>query len=78
MEKPKMPGSMRSRSYRWITATFGLVFVLLAIAILATADSNRKLGSALVAIIVGGLGGDAMVSAARNGRSILSRLGPLP
>ncbi|PZV07948.1 MAG: hypothetical protein DCF32_06015 [Leptolyngbya sp.] len=69
---------MRSRSYRWVTATFGLVFIVLAIAILFTADSHSKLGATLAALIVGGLGGDALVSAVRNRRSILSRIGPLP
>ena len=78
MEKPEPPGGTQSRSYRWVTAGFGLVFVGLAIAILLAADSQRKLGSAVAAAIVGGLGGDAIVSAVRGRRSLLSRLGPLP
>ncbi|MFQ4139866.1 hypothetical protein PGN35_026485 [Nodosilinea sp. PGN35] len=78
MKKPELPGGTRSRSYRWVTAGFGLVFVALAIAILLTADSQRKLGSAVAAVIVGGLGGDAIVSAVRDRRSLLSRIGPLP
>ncbi len=78
MEKPELPRGVRSRSYRWVTATFGLVFIALAIAILLTADSHNMLGAALAAFIVGGLGVDAMVSAARDRRSILARIGPLP
>ncbi|OKH44786.1 hypothetical protein NIES30_21360 [Phormidium tenue NIES-30] len=68
---------MRSRSYRWVTATVGLVFIALAIAILFTAD-HHNLQTALAAVIVGGLGADALVSAARNRLSILARIGPLP
>jgi hypothetical protein len=56
----------------------GLLFIVLAIAILATADGDRKLGATLAAVVVGGLGVDAMVSAARNRLSILARIGPLP
>ncbi|MBW4483506.1 MAG: hypothetical protein KME14_13265 [Tildeniella torsiva UHER 1998/13D] len=78
MEKPELPGGMRSRSYRWVTAMVGLLFIVLAIAILATADGDRKLGATLAAVVVGGLGVDAMVSAARNRLSILARIGPLP
>ncbi len=78
MEKPELPRGMRSRSYRWVTATVGLVFVMLAIAILATADGDRKLGATLAAVVVGGLGVDAMVSAVRDRLSILARIGPLP
>ncbi|WP_156119932.1 hypothetical protein [Leptolyngbya sp. KIOST-1] len=78
MEKPELPRGMQSRSYRWVTAGFGLVFVGLAIAILLAADSQRKLGSAVATAIVGGLGGDAIVSAVRGRRSLLSRIGPLP
>lgn len=77
MEKPELSEGMRSRSYRWVTATVGLVFIALAIAILFTVN-HHNLGTALATFIVGGLGGDAMVSAARNRRSLLSRLGPLP
>ena len=69
---------MRSRSYRWVTATVGLVFVALTVAILFTADRQHRIGAFGAAFIVGGLGVDAVVSAARNHLSILARIGPLP
>ncbi|MEA5452660.1 hypothetical protein VB780_29070 [Leptolyngbya sp. CCNP1308] len=78
MEKPELPKGMRSRTYRWVTAMVGLLFIVLAIAILATAEGDRKLGATLAAVVVGGLGVDAVVSAARNRLSILARIGPLP
>ncbi|PSR17954.1 hypothetical protein C8255_09915 [filamentous cyanobacterium CCP3] len=69
---------MRSRSYRWVTAIVGLVFVVLAIAILFTADRQNRIGAYGAAFIVGGLGIDAVVSAARNRLSLMARIGPLP
>lgn len=78
MGKPELSGRMRSRSYRWVTAMVGLLFIVLAIAILANADGDRKLGATLAAVVVGGLGVDAMVSAVRNRLSLLARIGPLP
>jgi hypothetical protein len=32
----------------------------------------------VAALVVGGLGGDSVVSAIRNQRSLISRIGPLP
>lgn len=78
MEKPERPGGMRSRPYRGVTATFGLVFIALAVVILFTADRQHRIGAFGAAFIVGGLGVDAVVSAARNRLSILARIGPLP
>jgi hypothetical protein len=78
MEKPELPRGMRSRTYRWVTATVGLVFIALAVVIVFTADKNHTLGAVVAAFIVGGLGVDATISAARNRPSILSRIGPLP
>ncbi|HSM83923.1 MAG TPA: hypothetical protein VLS96_19695 [Nodosilinea sp.] len=76
MKKPGL-GGVRSRPYRWVTATVGLGFIALAVAILCTASGLHR-GSVLAALLVGGLGADALVSAARNRPSLLSRLGPLP
>ncbi|MBD2031557.1 hypothetical protein H6F55_16350 [Phormidium sp. FACHB-322] len=69
---------MRSRPYRWVTAAVGLLFIALAAAILFTTDSYHNLEAALTAFIVGGLGGDALVSPTRNRRPLLSCIGHLP
>lgn len=78
MAKPNPGQGTQSRTYRWVTASMGLLFVGLAVAILYTADSRHRLGAYGAALIVGGLGVEAVVSAARNRLSILARIGPLP
>jgi hypothetical protein len=76
MNPPKLPPGLNSPAYRRVTAALGLLFVGLAVAILPTNDGG--IGSYGAALGVGGLGIDALVSAARQRRSLLSRLGPLP
>lgn len=77
MEKPERPKGMRSRPYRWVTASLGLFFIVLAGAMVCTA-TDHKLSTYGCAVIVGGLGIDAVISAARNRLSFLARIGPLP
>lgn len=71
-------GGPRSHSNRVVTAVFGAFFVALAVAILVMVDRSMIVGAVIAALIVGGLGVDALVSAARNRRSLMSRIGPLP
>ncbi|MGH6623573.1 MAG: hypothetical protein ACREBN_06350 [Burkholderiaceae bacterium] len=61
-----------------MTAVFGVFFVAPAIAIMVMVDRSMIVGAVIAALIVGGLGVDALVSAARNRRSLMSRIGPLP
>ena len=61
-----------------MTAAFGLLFVGIAIAIAYTSANDYPIGAFLTAAVVGLLGVDALISAARNRRSFLSRIGPLP
>ena len=68
----------RGKLDRWVTAAVGLLFVGIAIAILAMSASERPIAAFLAAFATGGLGVDALLSAARNRRSFLSRIGPLP
>lgn len=56
----------------------GLLFVGLAIGIVLLAEPASSVGSLLAALVIGGLGLDALLCAARRRRSLLSRLGPLP
>lgn len=65
-----------SKSYRLVTAAFGLLFALLAIAIIVLSD--RTAGPLLASLVIGILGIDALVSAFRGKPSLLSRIGPLP
>jgi hypothetical protein len=69
---------MCERLDRWVTAAIGLLFVGIAITILAMLASERPIAAFLAAFVTGGLGIDALLSAARNRRSFLSRIGPLP
>jgi hypothetical protein len=69
-------GVTRSKTYRLVTAAFGVLFAVIALVMVVVSD--RSLGPLLVAAVVGILGVDAVVSALRNKPSLLSRIGPLP
>lgn len=56
----------------------GLLMTGVAIAITLVMDPGHSIGALLAALALGGLGIDALVSAARSRRSLLSRIGPLP
>lgn len=61
---------------RLCTALIGLLFVVLSLAIIYTAENGWW--SYLAAIGVGGLGIEAIYSAIRCRRSLISRIGPWP
>lgn len=71
---PATPG----RPARWVTAAFGVLFIGLAVAIVAWPSIETSIGPITIAVLLGGLGVDAVHSAARDRRSLLSRIGPLP
>ena len=57
---------------------FGTFFVALAVVTLAAAWEGTPIGAVLAALVMGLLGAEALVSAARGKASLLSRFGPLP
>lgn len=65
-----------SRTYRAVTYAFGILFVLLGLAIFVVGEFS--LGVLIAGVVVGGLGLDAIVSAFRDKTSLLARIGPLP
>jgi hypothetical protein len=67
-----------SNGGRVVSGCMGLLFVGLAIAIIVVADDPARPGPLLAALVIGLLGIDALISAARGKRSLLSRIGPLP
>jgi hypothetical protein len=67
-----------SKGSRIVTGCMGALFVALAIAIIAVVDRPIGLGALVAAIVIGLLGIDALISAVRAKRSLLSRIGPLP
>ena len=63
---------------RCAAAVIGALFVGIALAILVSSAHGWSPGPVLAATVIGGLGIEALVSAARNRRCLLSRIGPLP
>ena len=72
------PTGAQKISERWVTGAVGLLFVGVAIAIVCLTAADHPFAAFATAAVVGWLGVDALFSAARNRRSILSRIGPLP
>lgn len=69
-------GATGSKTYRFFTGAFGLLFAVIALAVVVVSD--RSFGPPLAAAVIGILGIDAIASAFRNRPSLLSRIGPLP
>lgn len=63
-------------AYRGVTAVFGVLFTIVAIAIVVV--SEFTIGAILAAVVIGILGINAMIGAYRNTPTLLSRIGPLP
>lgn len=66
------------KSRRIVDLAFGVFLVALAGAILVLADPSALVGSVAAALVVGGLGVEAVFSAIRDRRSLLARIGPPP
>jgi hypothetical protein len=75
MKQSKDQQKLINKVDRFVTVGFGLFFIAIAIVLLAESGSTNLVGKYAV---LGGLGADAVVSAIRNRRSLLSRIGPLP
>ena len=67
-----------SHGSRIVTGCMGALFVALAIAIIAVVDRPMGAGALAAAAVIALLGIDALISAVRGKRSLLSRIGPLP
>lgn len=63
---------------RWIAAAIGALFIAIAVFLLVSSSDTPGWGALLAGAVIGGLGLEAVVSAARNRRCLLSRIGPLP
>jgi hypothetical protein len=66
------------RRERRAAAAIGVLFVAVAVSIPLAASDPLGLGAWLAIGVIAGLGLEALVSAARNRRCLLSRIGPLP
>ncbi len=71
------PNWHKPPSHRAVTAVFGVLLVLIGTWLLVHREHGQT-GPLLAALILTGLGLEAIVSVLRGKRSLLSRLGPLP
>jgi len=78
MTNPVDRDKQRSKTPRIVTAVFGAFLILLAVVILLSVDQSMIVGAVVAALVIGLLGVDACVSAARDKASLLQRIGPLP
>jgi len=67
----------KTKAQRTVDALFGVFLIVLAVVILMSCSEPNFIGVLVAAIVVGGSGVDARVSAARNRRPLISRIGPL-
>lgn len=67
-----------SRTHRRVTAAFGIFLMAVALLIVAVSEPSNRLPGLLVALVLAALGVDALLSALRGRRSLVSRIGPLP
>jgi hypothetical protein len=72
------PAKDQGTRERVAAVLIGALFVGIALAILASFMHDLSVGPLLAAVVIGGLGIEALLSAARNRRCLLSRIGPLP
>ncbi|MCD6679877.1 MAG: hypothetical protein LT102_04350 [Burkholderiaceae bacterium] len=63
---------------RVFDSLLGVAFVAIALYLLLRPHPSSLAGSLAAALVLGVLGVDALVSALRSRRSLLSRIGPLP
>lgn len=76
MTNPPDRQGTKSTTYHVFTAALGVIFV--AVAVVIVAISEFTFGPLAAALVVGALGVDAIVSAWRHRESWLARIGPLP
>ncbi|MEP6549354.1 MAG: hypothetical protein ABJD53_17990 [Gammaproteobacteria bacterium] len=64
--------------HRWVAASFGLLFIIISVVIVYASAPAPGWAVYLTALVIGLLGLDAVISAVRKRRSLLSLIGPLP
>ena len=63
---------------RIVAAVFGVIFIALAVLLLMSVERPIGIGTLFASLVVGSLGVDGCLSAFRNKRSLVERIGPLP
>jgi hypothetical protein len=72
------PPLEETRSERLVGAGFGVLLLVTSAYLLTSAEVSTGIGATLLAVVIGLLGVDALISAVRKRRSLVSRIGPLP
>lgn len=73
------PDPLSSTKFRQIIGLlFGVFLVALAGFVAATSDASNRVGSIVVAVVIGGLGLDLVINTVRRKPSLLGRIGPVP
>jgi hypothetical protein len=67
-----------SRAEQIGSVAIGILFVVVAVAILSISYPFTSVAEPVAGLVIGALGLEALVSARRRTRSLLSRIGPLP
>lgn len=78
MPNPVDQRKVASKAERIGSAVIGVLFIAVAVWLLVITLPQPEIGKLLVALVVGSLGVEALISAFQRRRSFLSRLGPLP
>jgi membrane associated rhomboid family serine protease len=78
MSEKANPSKDQDTRDRVAAAVIGALFVGIAISIFVSFANDLSVGAALAGVVMGGLGAEALYSAARGRRCLLSRIGPLP
>jgi hypothetical protein len=77
--KPSERGAGREGGReRWAAAAIGALFIAVAVSIPIASAGPLGLAAWFAVGLIAGLGLEAVVSAVRNRRCLLSRIGPLP
>ena len=76
---PRMkPEKTQSAPERIAAAVIGTLFTGIAVAIVVYSAHDLSVGALVASVVIGALGIEALVSAMRNRRCLISRIGPMP
>jgi hypothetical protein len=78
MDHRMKPEKTRNAPERIAAAIIGTLFTGIAVAILVYSAHDLSVGAVVASVVIGALGIEALFSAARNRRCLISRIGPMP
>jgi asparagine N-glycosylation enzyme membrane subunit Stt3 len=78
MRRDERKSGQESSRERWAAAAIGALFIAIAVSIPFASGGDLGVMAWFAVGVIAGLGLEALISAARNRRCLLSRIGPLP